>query len=60
MGVGMDASSTMLDGASGLPEWGAKELSLDLDGVRTAFFGRANGTMQQTSVLLHGRTHSSS
>ena len=56
----MDASSTMLDGASGLPEWGAKELSLDLDGVLTAFFGRANGTMQQTSVLLHGRTHSSS
>jgi predicted aspartyl protease len=52
MGVGIDASSTMLDGASGLPEWIAKEVGLNLDGARTAFHGTANGTIQQMLVTL--------
>ena len=35
-----------------LPEWVAKELGLNLDGARTAFYGTANGTIQQTLVTL--------
>ena len=35
-----------------LPEWVAKELGLNLDGSRTAFYGTANGTIQQSLVTL--------
>ena len=35
-----------------MPEWVAKELGLDLEGARTAFYGTANGTIQQTLVTL--------
>lgn len=35
-----------------LPEWVAKELGLELEGARTAFYGTANGTIQQTLVTL--------
>ncbi len=35
-----------------LPEWVAKELGLDLSDARTAFYGTANGTIQQSLVTL--------
>jgi len=35
-----------------LPAWVAKELGLDLEGARTAFYGTANGTVQQALVTL--------
>ena len=35
-----------------MPEWVAKELGLDLEGARTAYYGTANGTIQQTLVTL--------
>lgn len=35
-----------------LPEWVAKELGLDLAGARTAYYGTANGTIQQSLVTL--------
>ena len=35
-----------------LPEWVARELGLDLEGARTAFYGTANGTIQQALVTL--------
>lgn len=35
-----------------LPEWVAKELGLDLSDARTAFYGTANGTIQQALVTL--------
>jgi hypothetical protein len=52
MGMGVDASRTMLDGSSGFPEWVAKGLGLSPDGARTAFHGTANGTIQQMLVTL--------
>jgi clan AA aspartic protease (TIGR02281 family) len=35
-----------------LPEWVAKELGLKLDDARTAFYGTANGVIQQSLVTL--------
>jgi clan AA aspartic protease (TIGR02281 family) len=35
-----------------LPESVARELGLDMDGARTALYGTANGTIQQTLVTL--------
>lgn len=35
-----------------LPEWVARELGLELEGARTAYYGTANGTIQQTLVTL--------
>lgn len=35
-----------------IPEWVAQELGLNLDGARTAFYGTANGVVQQALVTL--------
>ena len=35
-----------------LPAWVAKELELDLEGARTAYYGTANGVVQQSLVTL--------
>ncbi len=35
-----------------IPQWVAEELGLDLSGARTAFYGTANGTIQQSLVTL--------